>query len=54
MQENVSTARFHANMTLMPYVFGYECLDPVMWTRQVEMTFDATLVGLFQLGGLKR
>ncbi len=54
MQENVSTARFLAIMTLMPHVFGYECLDPVMWTLQIEMTFYTTLVCLFQFGGLKR
>ena len=54
MGEQVSTGRFVANMTLMPMVLGYECLDPVMWTLQIEMMFYATLVILFQIGGLQR
>ncbi len=52
--EQVSTAQFVANMTLMPMVLGYECVDPVMWTLQIEMMFYATLVILFQIGGLQR
>ncbi len=54
MNEEVSTAQFLANMTLMPRILGYECVDPVMWTLQIEMMFYATLVGLFKLGALKR
>ena len=50
----VSTAQFAANMTLLPRVFGFECVDPVMWTLQIEMMFYATLVGLYKLGGLRR
>ena len=50
----VSTAQFAANMTLLPRVLGYECVDPVMWTLQIEMMFYATLVGLYKLGGLRR
>ncbi len=54
MHEQVSTPRFLANLTLMPRVLGYECVDPVMWTLQVEMMFYATLVSLFMIGALKR
>jgi peptidoglycan/LPS O-acetylase OafA/YrhL len=51
---NVSVGQWLANLTLMPRVFGYECIDPVMWTLQVEMMFYATLVVLFRIGGLRR
>ena len=54
MGEHVSTAQFLANMTLIPRVLGYECVDPVMWTLQIEMMFYATLVILFRVGGLKK
>lgn len=54
MHQQVSTGQFLANMTLMPMVLGYECLDPVMWTLQIEMMFYATLVILFKIGGLNR
>ena len=52
--QEVTTAQFIANMTLMPRVFGYECLDPVMWTLQIEMMFYCTLVILFRIGALSR
>lgn len=50
----VSTQQFLANLTLMPRVFGYECIDPVMWTLQVEMMFYFVLVTLFCKGYLQR
>lgn len=50
----VSAAQFAANLTLMPRVFGHECIDPVMWTLQVEMMFYGVLVALYRLGGLRR
>ena len=53
-QHPISTGQFFANLTLMPRVFGYECIDPVMWTLQVEMLFYGLLVTLFLCGGLKR
>ncbi|NND99736.1 MAG: acyltransferase [Pirellulaceae bacterium] len=53
-QTPVTTGQFVANMTLLPRIFGYECLDPVMWTLQVEMMFYATLVTMFKVGALKR
>ncbi|EMI54459.1 acyltransferase 3, partial [Rhodopirellula sallentina SM41] len=49
----ITTPQFLANLTLMPRVFGYECIDPVMWTLQVEMMFYVLLVGLLRFGGLR-
>lgn len=43
-----------ANFTLLPKLFGYDCVDPVMWTLQIEMLFYAILVGLFCSGALRR
>ena len=54
MNEIVSAPQFIANMTLIPRVLGFECVDPVMWTLQIEMMFYATLVILFKVGALKR
>ncbi len=54
MNQSVSTGQFLANMTLIPKVLGYECVDPVMWTLQIEMMFYATLVILFKIGALRR
>jgi peptidoglycan/LPS O-acetylase OafA/YrhL len=54
MNETVSTSQFLANLTLIPKVLGYECVDPVMWTLQVEMMFYGTLVLLFKIGALRR
>ncbi len=50
----ITTAQFAANMTLLPRIFGHECVDPVMWTLQVEMMFYFTLVALYRSGGLRR
>nr|WP_261344785.1 acyltransferase [Neorhodopirellula pilleata] len=49
----ISTSQLLANLTLMPRVFGFECIDPVMWTLQVEMLFYAVLTVLYCWGGLK-
>lgn len=46
----VSWGELAANLTLMPKVFGYECVDPVMWTLQIEMLFYGLLVTLFATG----
>ncbi len=54
MNQIVTQGQFLANMTLLPKVLGYECVDPVMWTLQIEMMFYATLVIMFQTGYLKR
>ncbi|MCM2374272.1 acyltransferase [Rhodopirellula sp. ICT_H3.1] len=49
----ITMGQFLANLTLMPRVFGYQCVDPVMWTLQVEMMFYVLLVVLMRLGGLR-
>jgi peptidoglycan/LPS O-acetylase OafA/YrhL len=54
MNETVGAGQFLANLTLIPRILGYECVDPVMWTLQIEMMFYATLVILFKIGGLRR
>ncbi len=54
MNQTVTTSQFMANMTLMPKILGYECVDPVMWTLQIEMMFYGTLVVLFKIGALRR
>lgn len=51
---SVSWGQWFANLTLLPRVFGYECIDPVMWTLQIEMMFYVTLVSMFRIGALKR
>ena len=54
MYETVGSAQFLANMTLVPRILGYECVDPVMWTLQIEMMFYVTLVVMFKIGALRR
>ena len=49
----LTATQFAANLTLLPRVFGHECVDPVMWTLQIEMMFYFTLVILYRAGGLK-
>jgi len=43
-----------ANATLLPNLLGYDCLEPVTWTLQVEIQFYAILLLLFLGGGLRR
>jgi peptidoglycan/LPS O-acetylase OafA/YrhL len=43
-----------ANLTLMPNLLGYECLEPVTWTLQIEMLFYVILTGVFLAGGFER
>lgn len=50
----VSPGQWLANLTLMPRIAGYECVDPVMWTLQIEMLFYLILAGLFVSGALGR
>lgn len=50
----VTGGQWLANLTLVPRIFGYECVDPVMWTLQVEIMFYATLVIMFHIGALRR
>ena len=43
-----------ANLTMMPNLFGYECLEPVMWTLQVEVLFYGILLAMFISGAMDR
>ena len=52
--ESISAAQWAANLTLMPKLLGYECVDPVMWTLQIEMLFYGILTTLFVSGALRR
>lgn len=54
VQTEVTTGQLLANLVLLPKVLGYECLDPVMWTLQVEMLFYGVLVLMYWTGLLRR
>ena len=43
-----------ANLTTLPNLFGFENMEPVTWTLQVEMLFYAFLMLVFWLGLLDR
>ncbi len=43
-----------ANLTVMPNLLGYECLEPVTWTLQVEILFYGIILFLFLTGSLHR
>jgi peptidoglycan/LPS O-acetylase OafA/YrhL len=43
-----------ANLTLMPNLFGVACLEPVLWTLQVEVLFYGWLVMAWWRGWLDR
>lgn len=46
-------AELMANLTIMPNLFGYECVEPVTWTLQVELLFYAMMIILFLSGALR-
>lgn len=48
-----SAAETLANLTTMPRIFGFENLEPVTWTLQIEMLFYATLVIMMLTGAFK-
>lgn len=50
----LSAATVAANATLLPSLLGYECIEPVTWTLQVELQFYVVLLLLFTLGALQR
>lgn len=54
LQGSYSVGQVFANLTLVPNLLGYECLEPVTWTLQVEVLFYGVLLALFCLGGLER
>lgn len=43
-----------ANLTTLPNLLGYENMEPVTWTLQVEMLFYVLILGLFLLGLLEK
>lgn len=53
LETTISATALAANLTLLPKLFGYECIDPVMWTLQIEMLFYGLLVALFCSGLLR-
>jgi len=50
----LSAATVAANATLVPGLLGYEWIEPVTWTLQVEVQFYAALLLLFLAGALQR
>lgn len=43
-----------ANLTMMPNLLGEACLDPVLWTLQIEVLFYGILLFLYWQGWLQR
>jgi len=56
LREHISLtfAGVMANLTTMPGLLGYECLEPVTWTLQVEIQFYFVLLLLFYVGALRK
>ena len=51
--QSVSVGATAANLSTLPKLFGYENMEPVTWTLQVEMLFYTFLVLMTALGGWK-
>lgn len=49
----VNVAETAANLSTMPKLFGFENMEPVTWTLQVEMLFYTFLVLMTAFGGWK-
>jgi peptidoglycan/LPS O-acetylase OafA/YrhL len=43
-----------ANLTIVPGLLGYSCIEPVTWTLQVEVLFYGLILLLFLTGSLER
>lgn len=43
-----------ANMTILPNLIGYQCMEPVTWTLQIEVLFYLILLGLFTCGAFRQ
>lgn len=52
--EGYTLSQVVANATLMPNLFGFECLEPVTWTLQIELLFYGILIVLFSSGAMDR
>ena len=53
-QHSVHIDETVANLTTMPNLFGYQNMEPVTWTLQVEMLFYVFLMSLFVFGLLEK
>lgn len=51
---HASTDQILANFTILPNLFGYECLEPVTWTLQIEVLFYVILLTFFVSGALEK
>jgi peptidoglycan/LPS O-acetylase OafA/YrhL len=49
-----SASQWLANLTIVPGLWGQECIEPVTWTLQVELLFYMILLTWFSLGALRR
>ena len=50
----ISWDQWLANLTVMPNIFGYECIEPVTWTLQIELLFYGIILFLFVTKLLER
>ena len=51
--QGITLPQLLANLTILPNLFGFECIEPVTWTLQVEILFYGVLVILFVTGALQ-
>lgn len=49
-----SAGHVAANMSIMPNLLGFECIEPVTWTLQVEILFYGMILILFLTRALER
>ncbi len=49
-----STQQWMANLTIVPGLWGQECVEPVTWTLQVELLFYMVLLFWFSIGAFRR
>lgn len=50
----VDAGQIAANLTVMPNLLGYQCLEPVTWTLQIEVLFYLILLSFFVSGSLEK
>ncbi|MGI9516608.1 MAG: acyltransferase family protein, partial [Pirellulaceae bacterium] len=48
-----SSDQIASNLTIMPNLLGYECMEPVTWTLQVEVLFYGLILLMFMTGALE-
>jgi len=49
-----STETIFANTTILPNLLGYQCMEPVTWTLQIEVLFYLILLALFSSGAFRQ